>query len=41
MKRPKTDRYRCATCGATFTTWASAERHADTHGAARLELLRL
>jgi transposase-like protein len=32
-------RYRCATCGATFTAWATAERHADTHGGARLDWL--
>lgn len=24
-------RYRCHTCGATLTSWAAAERHADTH----------
>lgn len=29
--------WRCHTCGATFTAYAPAERHADTHGGARLE----
>lgn len=38
MTRPP--RYRCHTCGATFTAWALAERHADTHGGARIEVLQ-
>jgi hypothetical protein len=32
------NRYTCATCGTTFSAWAPAERHADTHGGARLAL---
>lgn len=32
-------RYRCHTCGAEFTAWAAAQRHADSHGGARLELV--
>jgi hypothetical protein len=35
----RADRYRCGTCGAMFTAWAPAERHADTHGGARLEMV--
>jgi hypothetical protein len=31
-------RWRCHRCGETFTSWAAAERHADTHGGARLKL---
>lgn len=31
-------RYRCHTCDQTFASWAAAERHADSHGGARLEL---
>jgi len=34
-------RYRCETCGATFDPWAAAQRHADTHGGARISLQRL
>jgi len=30
--------YRCHTCDAVLTTWAAAERHADSHGGARLDL---
>lgn len=31
--------YRCQTCGESLTgAWAAAERHADAHGGARLEL---
>jgi transposase-like protein len=32
------NRWTCHTCGADFTAWAKAQRHADTHGGARLEL---
>lgn len=31
-------RYRCNACGATFTTWAPAERHADVEHHHRVEL---
>jgi DNA-directed RNA polymerase subunit RPC12/RpoP len=34
-------RYRCATCGETFEQLAPAERHADGHGGARIELARV
>lgn len=34
----RTDRYECGTCGARFRFYAPAERHADTHGGARLEI---
>ena len=34
----RADRYRCHTCGATSSAWAPIERHADTHGGARIEL---
>jgi hypothetical protein len=30
--------YRCRTCDERFTTWAAAERHADTHGWARIDI---
>ena len=31
--------YRCHTCDERFTSWAAAERHADTHdGSARIDL---
>jgi hypothetical protein len=30
-------RYRCTTCDAGHDTYAAAERHADTHGGARIE----
>ena len=30
--------YRCHTCAERFATWAAAEKHADTHGGARLDL---
>lgn len=29
--------YRCHTCAETFTSWAAAERHADSHGGARID----
>lgn len=32
-------RWRCHTCGATFTAWRTAERHADTHHGARLDVV--
>jgi transposase-like protein len=32
-------RWRCHTCGELFTVWAKAQRHADGHGGARLELV--
>lgn len=32
--------YRCHTCGAVLTSWAAAERHADAHGGARLEIIQ-
>lgn len=31
-------RYRCNTCGDTFTAWATAQRHADTHHGARIKV---
>lgn len=32
--------HQCATCGTTFTAWAPAERHADSHGGgARIDLV--
>jgi len=38
-RKPHTITMRCHACRATFTgTYASIERHADTHGHARLEL---
>lgn len=30
--------WRCSVCGEVLTPWAAAERHADEHGGARLEL---
>jgi len=36
MTRPP--RYRCHTCAATFTAYAPAERCADAHGGARIDL---
>ena len=33
------NRYRCASCGATFAAWAPAERHADAERHHRLEVL--
>lgn len=30
--------YRCHTCGVLSTSWAAAERHADTHHGARIDL---
>lgn len=32
-------KYRCRTCGEVLNTWAAAERHADQHHGARLELI--
>lgn len=33
-------RWRCHRCGDTFTSWAAAERHADTHpGHWRLDVI--
>jgi hypothetical protein len=32
-------RYRCRICGATFTTWATAERHADAEHHHRIEVI--
>lgn len=29
-------RYRCHTCGATFSRWAPVERHVDGHGGGRI-----
>lgn len=35
-----TMRWRCHTCGETFTSWAAAERHADSRpGHCRLEVI--
>ena len=34
---PKTT-YRCTACAEVFTAWAKAQRHADTHGCARIEV---
>ena len=30
--------WRCHTCDQRLTSWAGAERHADSHGGARLDL---
>jgi hypothetical protein len=30
-------RWRCHTCGELLMSWAGAERHADSHGGARLD----
>jgi len=30
--------WRCHTCGERFTSWAAAERHADSHGGARIDI---
>jgi hypothetical protein len=30
--------YRCHTCAERFASWAAAERHADEHHHARLDL---
>lgn len=38
MPTNKQKRWRCHTCGQTFTAYAPAERHADSHGGARLEI---
>lgn len=35
----RADRYRCETCGHRETGYAAAERHADTHGGARIAFL--
>ena len=32
-------RYRCRTCGTTSTSWAAAERHADTERHHRIEVI--
>jgi hypothetical protein len=31
--------YRCGTCGEVSKAWAAAQRHADTHGGARVEIV--
>jgi hypothetical protein len=31
--------YRCHTCGETLASWAAAERHADTHHGARIDIV--
>lgn len=31
--------WRCAKCGTVSTAWAAAQRHADTHGGARVEVM--
>ncbi len=36
MSRP---RWRGHTCGQTFTAWAAAQRHADSHRGARLKAI--
>jgi hypothetical protein len=33
------DRYRCHACGAMFTAWATAQRHADGEHHHRVEVL--
>lgn len=33
------ERWRCNDCGDLFTSWAAAERHSDSLGHHRLELL--
>jgi hypothetical protein len=30
--------YRCHTCGEVFPDWTKAQRHADTHHGARIEI---
>jgi hypothetical protein len=37
MTRPP--RYRCHSCGATFTAWTQCERHADAEHHHRVELI--
>lgn len=37
--RPAPAAWRCRTCGEVLYSWAAAERHADGHGGARLDLL--
>lgn len=37
MTRPA--RWRCHTCGETFTAYAAAQRHADTTGHRRLDAI--
>lgn len=37
-RTPNPRRYHCRRCGAYFGPWAPAERHADTHGGATIEL---
>lgn len=32
-------RWRCQHCSRIFTAWAPAQRHADSHGGARLETI--
>jgi len=38
-RRARADRYRCARCARYFAAWAPAERHADEHGGATIELV--
>lgn len=33
------DQWRCYRCGEISTSWAAAQRHADTHGGGRIECL--
>lgn len=33
-------RWVCYSCGEILESWAAAERHADSHGGARLECLQ-
>jgi hypothetical protein len=37
--RPPRGRYRCNTCGALESAYAPAQRHADAHGGARIEIM--
>lgn len=37
-RAPARNTYRCASCGHTETAYSRAERHADTHGGARIDL---
>lgn len=37
--RPAEVSYRCGSCPEVSTSYAAAERHADSHGGARIEYL--
>jgi hypothetical protein len=32
-------RYRCQKCGEVLVSWAAAQRHADSHGGGRIDLM--